>query len=522
LAAAALGLTLLLQGCGGGSVGIGLSTSTITVPNAQATQVAQGVVTGFGSVFVDGVELEDADASVTKENYDGSTSNTLLQMGQRVRATHDGNGKASKVTLDAAVIGTVSAIDLTANTLTVAGQKVNVVTSTTAGTLTVWGGGFTTISDVSAGALVEVHGTPVYDSTSKTYSVTASRIQKVTEQGGRMQVAGTISALNTTAKTFAINGLTVNYTTAALRPSTATLADGNVVTAFAPLTALSGSTLTASHLKVHQLQDSTVAVSRAQIGGQVSKFNSTSQSFEVQGIKITIGSTTTINPSTKSVADGAFVNVTGTVGTDGSITATNIQIREQSTSSDLATVRLIGVISDFVDNTSFVVRGIPVDASKINVATACPGVTLANDVAVKVKATQQASTAVVLATELECKVQGSVLIRPFDGTVTTVDATAKAFTVTLTGSATAQAVQWNDNTTFVGVTSTTLSGKTVRVEGYLSGTTLVARSVRLDDSSSGIKLDDDAFRTKKKDDASEGKKDDSSEGWAVYRAKRRS
>ena len=496
--ASALCLSLVLQACGGGGgdVGVGLSTTTTNgtpATTSSITQIAQGVITGFGSVFVDGVELEDAKAAVVTENFDGSTTNSVLQMGQRVQVTHDGQGTASKVTISAAVIGTVSAIDLTANTLTVAGQKVSVVTSSTAGTLTVWGGGLTSISDVTANTLVEVHGTPVYDSASKAYTITATRIQKVADSTGRMQVAGTISALDTTAKTFAINGLTVNYASAALRPTTATLANGTVVTAYGPLTALSGTTLTASNLKVNQLQDTTLAVSTAQIGGQVSKYNSTAKTFEVQGIKITIGSSTTVNPTTKTVADGAYVNVTGTVGTDGSITATNVQIREQSTSTDLATVKLAGVISDFVDNSSFVVRGVPVDASKINVATSCPGVTLANNVSVQVTASQQANTAVVLASKLVCNVQSAVVIRPVDGKASVVDTTAKTFTLTLTNSTTTQAVQWNDNTTFVGVTAATLASTSVRVEGYLNGTTLVARSISATNASA--RMDDAPFRT---------------------------
>jgi hypothetical protein len=64
---------------------------------------------------------------------------------------------------------------------------------------------------------------------------------------------------------------------------------------------------------------------------------------------------------------------------DGGLTATNIQVREQSVNSDLATVKLIGVISDYVSDTSFVVRGVPVDASAIVVSNKCPGLTsLAN------------------------------------------------------------------------------------------------------------------------------------------------
>jgi hypothetical protein len=502
-------LALVLQACGGG----GGSTAS---NNGGTSQLANGVVTGFGSVFVDGVELEDAKASVVSENYDGTTTNTVLQMGQRVRVAHDGKGTASAVTLDAAVIGTVSAINTSAtpNTLTIAGQKVNVVTDTTVGTLTVWGGGYGSISDVVANDLVEVHGTPVYDSTSKTYTVNASRIAKVTASTGRMQVAGSISNLNTTAKTFAINGLTVSYATATLRPSNATLANGTVVTAYAPLSALSGTTVIASHIKVNRLQDSTLSVSNAQIGGQVSKYDSTAKTFEVQGIKVTIGANTTINPNGKTVADGAYVNISGTVGADGSLTATNIQVREQNTSSDLATVKLIGVISDYVSDTSFVVRGVPVDASGITLSQSCPSLTaLANGQEVSVTAKQQADTAVVLATALSCKAQTTVVIRPVDGSVSNVNTTAKTFTLTLTGATTTQAVQWNDTTTFIGVTTDTLATTgSVRVEGYLSGSTLVARTITAKNSS--IRLDDHDFL------AVGGNKDSASTAWSAYRSKR--
>lgn len=481
-------LAVVLQACsGGGSAASGGSTN----------QVASGVVTGFGSVFVDGVELEDANASVVTENYDGTTSNSVLQMGQRVRVAHDGKGTANKVTLDASVIGSVSSINTatTPNTLTVAGQKVTVVTNITLGALTVWGGGYSSITDVVVNELVEVHGTPVYDSTTQTYNVNATRIAKVPDSTVRMQVAGTISGLNPTAQTFALNGLTVNYATATLRPSGATLANGTVVTAYALATALSGSTVIASHIKVNRLQDSTLSVSNAQIGGQVSKYDSVAKTFEVQGTKILIGAGTTVNPSGKTVSNGAYVNVSGTVGSDGSITATSIQVREQSISGDLATVKLLGVISDYVSDTSFVVRGVPVDASGIDVSSKCPGrSSLANYTGtVQVTATQQANTPVVYATDLSCKTLSAVVIRPVDGIASNVDTTAQTFTLTLTNNTTTQSVQWNSNTTFVGVTTATLANSTVRVEGYLSGSTLIARTIST--TSSSAHMDDDAFRT---------------------------
>lgn len=498
-ASAGLLAALLLQGCGGGSSSASNPTTT------SGAQLASGVVTGFGSVFVDGTEIEDANAKVRVENADGSYSNTVLQMGQRVRVNHDGKGTASQVTVDAAVIGNVSTVGTT--TLTVAGQNVSINTDAATGPLTVWGGGYSSIADVLANDTVEVHGSPVYDSTSQKYTVTATRVQKITTTTGRMQVAGTISDLDTSAKTFKINGLTVNYSSAALRPANASLSNGTVVTAYAPLAA--GNTITASHLKVNRLQDSTLALSVAQVGGQVSRYNSDAQTFEVQGITVTMTSSTSINPTGKTVKDGAYVNVRGTVGSDGSFTATNVQVRQQNTASDLATVKLIGVISDFVDASSFVVRGVPVDASGINVATSCPGVTLGNDVPVQITATQQADTPVVLATKMSCQNPAGIIIRPVDGTISSVDSTAQTFALTPTGGS-ATTVHWTDATAFIGVTAATMDTKQVRVEGYLSGSTLVARMVRATASNSPA-LDDDGFQP--------GNTSDNT-GWCKYKKRK--
>ncbi len=494
--AASLLLVLLLQGCGGSG-----SSST-----AATSQVANGVVTGFGSVFVDGSEIEDANASVVTENADGSTTNSVLQMGQRIRVNHDGKGTASKVTIDAAVIGSVSAVGTT--TLTVAGQSVSINTDSTAGPLTVWGGGYSSISDVTLNDLVEVHGSPVYDSTTSSYKVVATRVQKMTAISG-LKINGKISNIDTTAKTFSLNGLTVAYASATLRPTGATLANDLLVTAYGPTSALSGTTLTASNLKVNRLQDSTATDTTAQVGGQVTLYNSSAKTFEVQGVKVAMSSSTTVSPTNATVANNAYVKVSGTVGTDGSISATNIQVREQNTSSDLAVVKLIGVISDFVNNSSFVVRGIPVDASGIDLTTSCPNVTLANDVPVQITATQQANTSVVLATEMKCRSASSTDIRPVDGVISSVDSTAKTFVLTPTRG-TAQTVQWTDNTTFVGgITAATLSPTTqkVRVEGYLNGTTLVARVV----STASAGLDNHDFEDR------DGDTNNTRPGWNNYR-----
>jgi hypothetical protein len=502
LSASALAVCLL-QACSGG----GMSASSV------AGQLANGVVTGFGSVFVDGVELEDANAAITAENPDGSTRNVALQMGQRVRVSHDGKGTASKVSLDAAVIGSVSSIDLTNKTVTIAGQKVVVNDDATAGLLTTYGGGYTALTDVAANDLAEVHGSPVYDATSSSYKVLATRLQKVTAIT-HLQAKGKISGLNVASQTFTLNGLTVSYASANVRPTGATLSNDLAVTVYAPLSNLVNGTVSASHLKVDRLQDASAtanAGTHVQMSGQVSLYDPTAKRLEIQGVEVSVASAT-VTPSGAVLSNNAYVKVEGSLGADGKVTATQVQVRTSNTATDLAKVKLIGVISDFVDSSSFIVRGVPVDASGIQIATACPNVTLANDLPVQVTATQQAGTPVVWATDLSCQVKPAVLIRPVDGNIAAVNSVARSFTVT-SRNATTTTVYWNDATSFVGLTSDALSTQTVHVEGFVSNGLYTAKMVSLIDSQK--RLDDDEFRATPP--AASGTSSNAASAWSQYR-----
>ena len=510
LTGAALLSALVLAACGGGSGG-----STSTAASSSVAQTASGTVTGFGSVYVDGVEIEDARATTRVENADGSYSATALQLGQRVRVAHDGSGTASGVTVDAAVIGAVASgsINTTALTFQVAGQAVKANTDSTLGVVTVYGGGYTAFTDIAAADLVEVHGSVVYDSTAATYVVQATRIEKKSAISA-VRVMGKIASLDTTAKTFAINGLTVSYASATLAPSTATLANDQTVAVWGPSSALvvSGGTLTLTASRVKVINSSladTVTSGTTQLGGLVSNYSASAGSFEIEGVKVLVGSAT-ITPTGATLASGAYVQVTGTVGSDGSITATTIRVRQASTTDDLARVRLAGAIESLADQTSFVVRGVPVDAAGIDLASACPGVTLAVGTVVKVTASVQSGTDVVLATSLACTSATTYTMRSTSGTAGTVDSTAKTFVLT-TASATTQKVQWSDQTVFAGVTATTLDGVAVVVDGYLDTSgTLIARKIRNPAVSSG-RQDSDAYS---------GLDTSTSRSWTQYRSSR--
>lgn len=488
----ALALTLILAACGGGGGG---STQSGDPPAAEALQIANGTVTGFGSTYVDGVEIEDATAAVWRENADGSTSPVALRLGQRVRVQHDGRGTASRVAVHAAVIGAVSAITSSgAGTASfkVAGQSVRVNGSTATGVVTSYGGGYTGFADMLSGDLVEVHGSPVFDSASGSYVIQASRIEKQASIGA-VRVMGKVATLNGAAKTFAINGLVVNYAGATLAPANATLVNDQIVAVWGPKNSLTTSgttvTLTASRVRVMSgaVADS-VTSGIAQIGGLVSIFSAAGGTMEIEGLKVSGLATATITPAGStlaSVSNGSYVQVLGTFNNDGVLLANTLRVRQSDTAAGVATVRLVGAISGFNDNASFQVRGVPVDASAINVATSCPTTTLADGVFVNVAAQVQVGTDVVKAVTLSCPLaKVAYAMREVKGTAGSVNVGSMTFVLTSSSehstATSSVTVQWSEQTVFTGVSSATLNGSSVKVEGYLNSSgVLVARSIRV-------------------------------------------
>ncbi len=471
--ALAVGLTglALLAACGGGSGG---STSS-----SSSAQSASGMVTGFGSVMVDGTEYQDLQAAVQRENGDGSFSNVALGLGQRVEVANDGQGNATHISVDAALMGAVSAVDATG--FQAAGQRVNINADASAGPLTWFGGGYGSLADVTVGDLVEVHGNLVYNSALNAYVIAATRVDKQSASTG-LRVMGLVSGLDTTAKTFRINGLTVAYGSATVVPADTSLANGQMVAAWGGGGALSGSgaslALAASRVRImNGPHAGNVASGSARIGGVVSNYDSTAQTLSLQGVTVSLANANVL-PAGALLANGAYIVVQGVFGGDGVLAASQVTVREANTGSDTARVELIGLIDSYTDATSFVVRGIPVDASTAAVAASCANVTLAAGVLVDVVGHAQAGTDVVKADSLACRAAPpAMVIRVLRGSVSGVDTTAMTFTLTL-ANATTQAVQWNAQTAFLGnLSGTTLNTATVEVTGYLNGQVLVARQI---------------------------------------------
>ena len=106
--ATVIGLLIGLAGCGGGSGGGGLAGIGGT------GVVASGSITGFGSIFVNGVEyeIESGTCEVDDRIVSGNCqANLRLGMVVTVEGTVSGStGTASRVVFDSAVEGPVSGL----------------------------------------------------------------------------------------------------------------------------------------------------------------------------------------------------------------------------------------------------------------------------------------------------------------------------------------------------------------------------------------------------------------------------
>ncbi len=175
-------------------------------------KTTSGVITGFGSVFVNGVEYETDGARFVVDGVEGDES--LLKLGMVVTlsgsASTDGTGQAVNIEFEDEVEGEVLANNiLTDGTLNVMGLIVHVNEDTV---FESQAAEVANLEGILQGNIVEVSGYSAGDGT-----VWATRIEvkkMVHEKGEEIEVKGIIG--NLTATQFVIGDLTVDYTNASL------------------------------------------------------------------------------------------------------------------------------------------------------------------------------------------------------------------------------------------------------------------------------------------------------------------
>ena len=468
-----------LAACGGG----GGATPAAPAPAAPAPVVlgmstVSGTVTGFGSVIVDGVRIDDKQVAAGKEKVDGAIAATELKLGQHVEIEHDGNLVATKIRVSAEVEGSVAAVDLVAKTLTVLGQTVVVNADPALGPVTVFGTPYTKLDDVKVADAVEIHGLIKTDAAGKV-SLQATRVEKK-EVDSADRVKGIVFDLSASAHTFKVGSLLVDYASATVMPAGAVLANGSEVSVAIPVgTVEKGAAVKASAIKVKDRKAESQG-KEVELGGAVSAFDTAAKILTVNGVKVDV-SAITFNQAGKTLADlkaGAYIVVKGTYATDGVLKGATVVVRgvEQEKGNE---VELHGSIADFHSIADFKVRGVTIDATGAAIdAASCIGLThLGNEMQVSVTGSLSAS-GVVKITSVKCEkvAEGSVVVTR-QGKVGKVDTVAKTFAITTEKETIT--VTWSEATTFFEVDVATLGEKYVTVEGSTSATGLQARKVSL-------------------------------------------
>jgi hypothetical protein len=470
----------ILSACGGGGDAASSAAPAAAAPPPPAVlgeATVFGTVTGFGSIIVDGVRIDDKAVAAGKERADGVVAAVELKLGQHVEVEHDGNLVATKIRVSAEAEGSVSAVDLSAKTLTVLGQTITINTDAALGPVTVFGAPYTSLADVKVADAVEIHGLIKIDANGK--SLQATRVDKKNVDVAD-RVHGIIYDLSAAAHTFKVGGLLIDYSGATLLPAGVVLANGNEVSVAIPVgTVEKGVAVKASAIKVRDRKADTNG-KVVELGGAVSAFDTPTLTLTVNGVKVDV-SAVKFDQAGKGLADlkpGAYIVVKGLYDEHGVLKATTVMIRgvDQEKGNE---VELHGSITDFHSVADFKVRGVTIDATGVVIDTAsCAGVThLANELQVAVFGSLSPS-GVVKITAVKCEkvVVGSIIVTR-DGKVGSVDLEAKTFRITTVKET--LTVHYGSATTFIDVDAAGIVGKYVSVEATASTTGLEARKVSL-------------------------------------------
>jgi hypothetical protein len=472
----------VLVACGGGgadnSSGSGAIAVTPPPPILLGTSTVSGTVTGFGSVVVDGVRIDDKLVAAFKERFDGALSQVELKLGQHVEVEHDGSLVATKIRVSAEVEGSVSAVDAVAKTVTVLGQTITINADPALGPVTVFGTPYAKLDDIKVADAVEVHGLIKIDAAGKV-TLQATRIEK--------KVAATTDLVNgivfdqvASSHTFKLGKLTIDYTNATVLPAGAVIANGSEVSVAIPAgTVEQGVPVKATAIKVKDRKAESQG-KEVELGGSVSAFDTASKILTVNGIKVDV-SAAKFDQTGKGLADlkpGAYIVVKGMYNDAKVLKATTVVIRgvDQDVGKD---VELHGTIVDFKSMSDFKLRGVSVDASGAVIDTAsCAGVVnFGNETQIVAFGSLNAA-GVVKIVSVKCeKVAENVVVVTRQGKVSKADAASKTFAITTTKET--LTVKWTDATTFVDIDVASLNDKNVTVEAIVTSTGLQAKKVSL-------------------------------------------
>ncbi len=376
---AAAAAALMLAACGGGGIG-GTGTGGDGTGGGGGggggiggTGVAYGEITGFGSVWVNGVRYDTS--SATFRIGDDTVSQSDLRVGMVARVEGSGT-TASVVVVDDAVKGRVEAVG--PDSLVVMGQTVRIDAQTR----------FEDGVRPAVGDFIEVHGLPVGPGT-----LAASYIEREAVPDLPYEVTGYVATHDPAARRLTIGTLVVDYGGAQVSDLGSGSWQGLLVEVKGM--ACAGSpvcgTLTASRVEAGGPR---IASSpKAEVEGYISALNA--DGFSLGGLRVVVGPSTRYEDGLPAdVVVGARVEVEGPI-TDGVMAATKVEFDDS--------VEIEGNVASIVGD-RLTIAGLPGVEVQVTSFTELDGLASPGSLAVGDHVRLEgrpAGTQLVVATELE-------------------------------------------------------------------------------------------------------------------------
>jgi Domain of unknown function (DUF5666) len=312
LLASAVSMAVLVA-CGGGSGASGGSNGT-AAPGVTAAS-SSGPISGFGSIIVNRVRIDNSSAQITLDDDDSNGKDADLKLGMMVDVEADtdasGNpGRATSIAARSFVQGPVSAINVAGNQLTVLGVTV------TLSARTVFDGvGVSGLASLKVGDGIEVHG--IVDASG---GVKATRIERKPNATTDVRVTGIVQSMD--SESFTVNGVKVKYQSTNLVGLPNGVAAGMLVRVKGTL---ADSAIVANKVHVYRSGPSLKENRRVEVDGVVTAFTSAT-SFEINGVTVNVPATAKVQGT---VGRGVRVEVKGTA-TNNVIVASTVEVENEN------------------------------------------------------------------------------------------------------------------------------------------------------------------------------------------------
>ena len=331
-----LGLAVVFLGaCGGG----GSSSSTTTT-----TRV--GTVSGFGSVFINGIEYDTSGASITIDGQSASESDLRVGMVVEVEGSDDGStGSLTSISNSDELEGLVISNAVDATTMDILGQTVTISATTIFESKVA---GVTQASDVMAGNIVEVNG---YSDSSGNIFATRLEVKAadlasyLASHPEGIELKGIVGTIDSMAMTFPLGGISVNYA-AAMIDISGGLQEGQYVEVKSTAGLNGSGELVASRIELEnngEMGHHGDENDEFEIKAMITQDYANGQ-FMLDGITVIVDNNTELDGvTTAQLLAGVMVEVEGQYDVNGDLVADKVELEDMADAEVKDTIQTIVV-----------------------------------------------------------------------------------------------------------------------------------------------------------------------------------